>query len=78
VGLRVKEGLTRRNPPVIVWIARGETAVSLQRLTLQVASPVADLAAEHGSRIGEQGLCRLTHARALEDLVSSPGVKASL
>ena len=46
----------------------GKAAVGLERLALQVAAPVAGLAAEHGRRIGEQGFGRLTRVRALEDL----------
>ena len=55
-GIGAEERLAGGNPPVIVGIARGEAAVGLERLALQVAAPVAGLAAEHGRRVGQQGL----------------------
>ena len=73
-----EEGLTGRNPPVIVGIARREAAVGLERLAWQVAAPVAGLAVEHRCRIGQQGFGRLSLPRALADLGEQAGSESQL
>ena len=58
--------------------ARGEAAVGLECLALQVAAPVAGLASQHGRRVGEQCFGRLACVRALEDLSEQSGCESEL
>ena len=55
-----EERLPRRDPPMIVGIGRGEAPVGFHCLASQIATPVAGLPAEHGCRVGQQGLGGLT------------------
>ena len=77
-GIRAEERLPGGNPPVIVGVARGEAAVGLEHLALQIAALVAGLAAEHRGRIGQQGLGGWPWRGRWKTWASRPGVKASL
>ena len=68
IGIRAEEGPPGGNPPMVVGITRGEVTVGLERLALQITTPVAGLSAKYGEGIGEQGFGRLVFMRALEHL----------
>jgi hypothetical protein len=64
-----EERLPPRDPPVIIGLGRREAFVGFHCLASQIATPDPGLSAEHGCRVGQQGLGRLSSlTRALEDL----------
>jgi hypothetical protein len=68
----------RRNPPMVVGIARWEAAVGLERLASQVAALVSGLTAEYADQIREQGFRWSTRARTLKDLRQQPESEGEL
>ena len=63
---------------MIIGIGRGEAPVGYHCLASQIATPVPGLSAEHGRRVGQQGLGGLTRTETLENLSQQSGREGEL